>query len=142
MDVQQITLLGNLTRDPEMRYSPNGNNYTRFTVACNQRVRQKDGSYQDLASFYSCIVFGKLAEIIEQYAKKGNKIFVQGNLVADTWTDQNGNTRINLDVNATQAVLAGSTFEDADYVPQTKNRPVKPTRAVVEYDDSDDEIPF
>lgn len=108
MDMQQVSLIGNLTRDPEMRYSPRGNAYTRFTLACNGKVRSKNGSTEDKASFYSCVVFGKLADIVNQYAVKGDKMFVQGTLDADIWQDNSGNARVSLDVNAQQAVLLGN----------------------------------
>lgn len=139
MDLQKVSIIGNLTRDPEMRYSGNGNQYTRFTVACNQQIRNREGQYEDLASFYNCVTFGKLAEIIAMYAKKGNKIYVEGTLAATIWEGNDNNPRINLDVNSTQAILVGSPLEDADYIPEKRGSPVSRNKP---QDIEEDEIPF
>ena len=86
----QIILLGNITRDPEMRYLPNNTPVIEFGIACNRRFRDAQGKDRDEAMFIDCAAFGKQAEIINQYCHKGDLLFIEGRLKLDTWEDKQG----------------------------------------------------
>jgi single-strand DNA-binding protein len=86
----QIILLGNLTRDPEMRYLPNNTPVVQFGMACNRKFRDAQGQDREEVMFIDCSAFGKQAEIINQYCHKGELLFVQGRLKLDTWEDKQG----------------------------------------------------
>ena len=88
--LNRAQIVGNLTRDPEMRYTPNGQAVTSFGVATNRRWKDKDGNNQDQTEFHNLVAWGKLAEIASQYLKKGNKVYVEGRLQTRTWEGQDG----------------------------------------------------
>src|SRR3990172_10717363 len=91
--LNRAQIVGNLTRDPEMRYTPNGQGVTSFGVATNRRWRDKDGNNQEATDFHDVVAWGKLAEILSQYAKKGHKIYIEGRLQTRQWEGQDGNKR-------------------------------------------------
>jgi single-strand DNA-binding protein len=86
----QLILLGNLTRDPEMRYLPSNTPVVEFGLACNRRYKDAQGQDKEEAMFIDCAAFGKQAEIINQYCHKGDLLFIQGRLKLDTWEDKQG----------------------------------------------------
>lgn len=86
----QIILLGNLTRDPELRFLPNNNPVVEFGIACNEKWKDKSGQQREEAMFIDVAAFGKPAEIINQYCHKGDLLFIQGRLKLDSWEDKNG----------------------------------------------------
>lgn len=82
-------ITGNLTRDPEMRVTPNGANVASFSVAVNRTFKDNSGESKESVSFIDCVAWGKAAEIISQYAKKGTGILVSGRLEQRSWEDKN-----------------------------------------------------
>lgn len=95
----RVELIGNLTRDPEMRYTPNGATVATFSIATN-RTYMVEGERKEEADFHRCVAWNKLAELCSQLLKKGNKVFVSGRLQNRSWEDQSGQTR-----NMTEIVL-------------------------------------
>lgn len=83
-------ITGNLTRDPELRSTPTGNNVCSFSVAVNRTYRGADGSNKEEVSFIDCSAWGKLGETIAQYGKKGSGVLVSGRLSQRSWEDKNG----------------------------------------------------
>jgi len=94
----RVILLGNLTRDPELRYTPSQTPVVDFGMATNRRWRGPDGSDRNEACFVDCTMFGKRAEVISRYFRKGSPIFVEGRLTYDSWTGQDGTKRSRLKV--------------------------------------------
>ncbi|MDR3178184.1 MAG: single-stranded DNA-binding protein [Campylobacteraceae bacterium] len=86
----RVILVGNLTRDIELRYLPNGNAICSTAIATNRRFKKQDGSAGEEVCFIDISLFGRTAEIANQYLKKGSKVLVEGRLKLDTWTDQSG----------------------------------------------------
>ena len=86
----KVILLGNLTRDPEMRYLPNNTPVVGFGMACNRRFRDAQGQDREEVMFIDCSAFGKQAEVINQYCHKGELLFVEGRLRLETWEDKQG----------------------------------------------------
>jgi single-strand DNA-binding protein len=86
----KVLLLGNLTRDPQMRYLPSQQPVTEFGLACNRKYKTQSGESREEVTFIDCTAWGRTAEIINQYCTKGKPIFVEGRLKYDTWEDKNG----------------------------------------------------
>jgi single-strand DNA-binding protein len=90
--LNQVSIIGNLTRDAELRYTPSGSAVTRFSVAVNERFRDRSGSDQERTHYVDVNVWRELAEACGELAK-GDPVFVVGRLVNDSWTDKDGNRR-------------------------------------------------
>jgi len=93
MNVNQLFLGGNLTRDPELSYLPSNTAVVNIGIAVNRKWKNQDGKEGEDTLFIDCACFGRRAEVINQYFKKGDSIFVQGRLQLDQWTDREGNKR-------------------------------------------------
>lgn len=87
MDLNRVFIAGNLTRDPEKRYLPSGNAVTSFSLAINNRYKNKDGELQEEVTFVDCTVFGAQAETAGDLLVKGSNVFVDGRLKLYQWTD-------------------------------------------------------
>ena len=96
---QQCIIMGNLGRDPVMRYTPNGKAVTDFTVAVNNRY-QEEGEWKDKTIWFRVTCWDRLAETSNQYLKKGSKVFVVGRVDVSTWTTKEGETRATLELTA------------------------------------------
>jgi len=85
MYLNKATIIGNLTRDPELKALPSGQNVVNFSVATNRVWKDKEGAKQEQAEFHNVVAFGKQAETIAQYMKKGSQILVEGRLQTRSW---------------------------------------------------------
>ena len=94
----KVLLLGNLTRDPELRYLPSGQPVTSFTVAVNRAYTSQTGEKKEEVSFVRIVVWARLAEICNEYLKKGSPVFVEGRLQSRTWDAQDGTKRSTMEV--------------------------------------------
>lgn len=97
-NLNKVMLMGNLTRDPEMRYAQSGNAIASLGLAINRKWRNQQGEQQEETTFIDCDAFGRTAETINQYLRKGNPIFIEGRLKLDQWQDQQGQNRSKLKV--------------------------------------------
>ncbi len=91
-------IVGNLTRDPELRSTPNGASVCSFSVAVNRTYRDNSGEQKEDVSFIDCSAWGKLGEVINQYAKKGTGVLVSGRLSQHSWEDKDGNKRSRVEI--------------------------------------------
>lgn len=89
----KVLLMGNLTRDPELSYLPNNTPVVEIGVASNRRFRRQDGEMGEETLFIDCRSFGRTAEVVNQYFRKGSAIFIEGRLQLDRWEDRDGNKR-------------------------------------------------
>jgi single-strand DNA-binding protein len=94
----KVMLMGNLTRDPELRYTPNGQAVADIGIAINRRRKGQDGERRDDTTFVTVTAWGRQAEIINEYFSKGRPIFIEGRLQLDEWTTQEGQRRSKLKV--------------------------------------------
>ncbi len=85
MYINKAMIYGNLTRDPEMKALPSGMNVTSFSLATNRRYKDRDGNYQEAVDYHNVVVFGRQAETVNQYLKKGSGAFVEGRLQTRSW---------------------------------------------------------
>lgn len=85
MYLNKVLLYGNLTRDPELRALPSGMNVVNFSIATNRTYTGKDGKKQEQADFHNIVVFGRQADIVNQYLKKGRGVFIEGRIQTRSW---------------------------------------------------------
>lgn len=105
----KVLLMGNLTRDPELRYIPSGQPVTSFTVAVNRSFTGQTGEKKEEVSFIRIVVWGKLAEICNEYLKKGRPVFVEGRLQSRSWEAQDGSKRSTIEVVAQNVQFLGTS---------------------------------
>jgi single-strand DNA-binding protein len=88
MYINKVILFGNLTRDPELKALPSGMNVVNFGIATNRVFRDRDGKKQEQTEFHNIVVFGKQADTVAQYMKKGSSVFIEGRLQTRSWEDK------------------------------------------------------
>jgi len=96
----RVFLMGNLTRDPELRYTPQGTAVANLGLAVNRRFKDKSGEQKEEVCFLTVVVWNKQAEVCNQYLQKGKPIFVEGRLQSRTWQDNEGKKRSVIEVRA------------------------------------------
>ena len=108
--LNRVFLMGNLTRDPELRYIPSGQAVTSFTLAANRIYKLQTGEKKEETSFVRCVVWGRMAEVCNEYLKKGSPAFVEGRLQSRSWDGPDGQKRSTIEVIAqnVQFLRAGS----------------------------------
>lgn len=94
----KVLLMGNLTRDVELKYTPSNQAVANIGIAVNRRYRTKEGEDRDETTFVDCEAWGRTAEVMNQYLQKGRPVFVEGRLKLDQWQDKDGNNRSKLRV--------------------------------------------
>ena len=96
-DLNRVVLIGRLTRDPELRYTPSGTAVAGFSLA-NNRTYAVTGEKKDQVSYFDCVAWAKLGEIITEYGKKGHRIAIEGRLQQRRWDDQDGKKRSKIEI--------------------------------------------
>jgi single-strand DNA-binding protein len=156
--LNQVTLMGNLTRDPDLRETPNGQTVVSFSLALNRSYKDQAGEWQEVTDYVDIVAWGPLAERVSQYLFKGSRCLVQGRLQSRSW-EQEGQKRTKVEVLASDVTFldsrgsqAGSDAgrddeEDSKEATKVAKKSTKKTKDVV-VDDIDDEpinlddIPF
>ena len=122
----KVILAGNLTRDPELRYTPKGTAIARLGIACNRKWKSETGEMKEEVTFVDVDAFGKTAETIAQYLKKGRPILIEGRLRYETWEDKQTNqkrSKLGVVLENFQFLDSGRGGEGGD----TPTRPAAPT---------------
>ena len=142
-------IVGNITRDPELRSTPSGAQVCSFSVAVNRNYKDSSGASQESVSFIDCSAWGRAAEIIAQYAKKGSGILVSGRLEQRSWEDKEGQkrSRTEIVVEDFNFVGGGAGGDGGNYSGSKSNSSASDTQDVAPDDISDEpidlsEIPF
>ena len=106
--VNKVILLGHLGKDPEVKYTPQGTPLARFTLATNDRYKDKAGNWQDRTEWHNVVAWQRLAEIAGEYLKKGRQVYIEGRLRTDSWEDkQSGEKKFKTEIVALDIVLLG-----------------------------------
>jgi single-strand DNA-binding protein len=152
MNVNKVLLIGNLTRDPEIKTLPSGQPVINFGLATNRMWTDKGGQRQQQAEFHNLVAFGKPAELIHQYMKKGASLFIEGRLQTRSWDAQDGAKRTRTEVIVEnfqfgpRGVMGGaSTGNTAAQSSPASQSQQDDNIATVEYPDDEvnpEEIPF
>lgn len=131
--VNKVILIGNLGRDPEVRYMPSGDAMANIAVATTENWKDKDGGKQEKTEWHRIVMFGKVAEIAGEYLKKGSQAYFEGRLQTRKWTDKEGAERYTTEIVADRMQMLGGKRE-AD--------PVEPAPAKGGVEELEDDIPF
>jgi len=151
--VNKVILVGNLGKDPEVRYSPDGKAVANVTMATSESWKDKTtGEKQERTEWHRVVFFSRLAEIAGEYLKKGAQIYVEGRLQTRKWQDKEGKDRYTTEIVANEMQMLGSRdgrgtapdFDADDAAPrgQADNKAVRPAAAAAGAGDFDDDIPF
>jgi len=106
--VNKVILLGNLGKDPELRYTPSGQAVARFSLATSDRWRDKNsGEWQDRTEWHTIVCWAKLAETVGQYLTKGSSVYIEGRLQTRSWDDKEGKKHYSTEVIANELVMVG-----------------------------------
>jgi single-strand DNA-binding protein len=161
--VNKVILVGNLGRDPEIRYMPSGEPVANITIATSSKYKNKSGEMVEETEWHRVTFFGKLAEIVGQYLKKGRSVYVEGRIKTRKYTDKDGIEKYATDIIANEMQMLGGRegmgepsgddggYESAPRRPAPAPRPAAaapaarqapPPRPASGFDDMDDDIPF
>ncbi|MEM2786561.1 MAG: single-stranded DNA-binding protein [Candidatus Nitrosotenuis sp.] len=138
MSFSKIILIGNLGRDPELRYTPQGTAVCNFSVAVNERWQDSGGNQQEKTTWFRVTVWGKRAEVANQYLKKGSQVYVEGRLSVREYNDRSGAVRTSLDINASDFQLLDRKVSEVSYEPGSELGVTEPIHSPP----PDDDIPF
>lgn len=158
--VNKVILIGNLGRDPETRYSPDGAAITNVSIATTRRYKDSSGQQQEETEWHRVVFFGRLAEIAGEYLRKGRPVYVEGRLKTRKWTDKEGNDKYSTEIVAENMQLLGSregggggagggsgSYESGDETPargggREGGRAATPKQPAPNIAEMDDDIPF
>jgi len=110
--VNKVILIGNLGKDPEVKYTPSGMAVARFTLATNERFKDKEGNWQDKTEWHNLVAFQRTAEIVGEYLKKGRSCYIEGKLQTSSWDDkESGQKKYRTEIIVNDLVLLGGGRE-------------------------------
>ncbi len=155
--INKVILVGNLGRDPEMRYTPSGSAVANLALATSESWKDKQtGEQQERTEWHRIVMFNRLGEIAGEYLKKGSKVYIEGKLQTRKWQDKEGQDRYSTEIVANEMQMLDSRGGGGDSgmndynqsapaparppAPQQSNAPAQPKQRV--NDDFDDDIPF
>ena len=159
--VNKVILIGNLGRDPETRYMPDGGAITNISIATTENWKDKNGDKQEKTEWHRVAFFGKLAEIAGEYLKKGSQVYVEGRLQTRKWQDKDGQDKYTTEIvaNAMQMLgsrqgMGGGSAPDmgeresggggggSSQRPASAGKPAAAGKTGGKFDDFEDDIPF
>jgi single-strand DNA-binding protein len=113
--VNKVILLGNLGKDPEVKYTQSGMAIARFSLATTERAKDKDGNWQDKTEWHNLVAFGRTAEVAGEYLKKGRTIYIEGALRTSSWDDkESGQKKYRTEVIVNDLVMVGGQREGGE----------------------------
>jgi single-strand DNA-binding protein len=146
--VNKVILIGNLGKDPEVKYTPSGTPVAKFSLATNERYKDKNGQWQDRTEWHNIVAWQRTAEIVGEYVKKGSKIYVEGRLRTDSWDDKNtGEKKYRTEIVVNDLVLLSGRGDgesharaagagNSDHAPEAEPAPAHSAQI------TDEDIPF
>jgi single-strand DNA-binding protein len=152
MSVNKVILVGNLGKDPELRYTPSGTAVATFSIATSERFKGKDGQQQEKTEWHNIVVWRQLAEICGKYLHKGKQVYIEGKLQTRSYEDREGNKKYMTEIVADHMQMLGKAGEDTGGGQARQGRPQQQESsrgAMPAYEDfadppfnPDDDIPF
>jgi len=133
--LNRVMIIGNLGRDPEIRYTQAGTAAASFKVATTERFKGKDGQMQDQTEWHRVTAWGRLAEICGEYLHKGSKVYIEGKLQTRKWTDKDGGERYTTEIVAREMKMLDGR-SGGESAPQEQEYHIPHSRAI------SDEVPF
>jgi single-strand DNA-binding protein len=150
MSFNKIIVIGNLGRDPELRYTPQGTAVCNFSIATNEKKRDKAGDLQDITTWFRVTLWNKQAENASKYLTKGSSVYIEGRLRIEEWMDKDGKPRYTLEVNASDMQflsggrgdeLSSDSTSDNEFGNQSESSTTASTNSA-NVTVADDDIPF
>lgn len=155
VSVNKCTFIGNLGRDPEIKYMPSGEAVCNFSIACSESWKDKNtGEKKESTEWIRIVVYGKLAEICGEWLKKGSQVYVEGKFKTRKWTNKDGVDQYTTEIAANEMKMLGGKPADSGsgggqssapaQRPAAQQRPAQPAQAPAggEFGEFDDDIPF
>jgi single-strand DNA-binding protein len=140
--INKVILVGNVGRDPEIRYTPSGAALAKFSLATNERFKDKSGEWQDRTEWHNVIAWQRLAEIVGEYVHRSSRLYIEGKLQSSIWEDRNGGEkRHRTEIVARDIVLLGSPDTGADANQDSAEDERKPVHSGAG-EITDEDIPF
>jgi len=137
--VNKALIIGNLGQDPEIKYTQSGSPVANLSVATSERWKDKNtGEQKEQTEWHRVVVFGRLAEIAEQYLKKGSKIFIEGKIQTRDWEDADGNKKYTTEVVAREMTMLDSKASMSSDAPSSDS----PSKEAPKDDSFEEDIPF
>ena len=150
--INKVMLIGNLGKDPEIRYMPSGDAIANLTLATTENWKDKAGEKQEKTEWHRVSMFGRLAEIAGEYLKKGSSVYIEGKLQTRKWQDKEGNDRYTTEIVANEMKMLGGRPSGGDTgMDRPASSGAKPARPAASpaapsgnsgFDDMEDDIPF
>ncbi|HMA38235.1 MAG TPA: single-stranded DNA-binding protein [Chloroflexia bacterium] len=137
--LNKVMIIGNLGKDPDMKYTPSGKAITTFSVAVGRTSRAQDGTQTEETEWFRVVAWDKLAETCSQYLHKGSKVYIEGRLQTRKWTDNNGQEQKMVEIVANEMMMLDTRQGGSMGGEQ---RSGQPAAAAMDADMGDDEIPF
>jgi single-strand DNA-binding protein len=135
--VNKVILIGNLGKDPELRYLPSGGPVAKFSLATGSKWKDKDGQLQDRTDWHNIVAFGRTAEVCNEYLKKGSPVYVEGRIQTRSYDDRDGNKRWITEIIAQNVNMLGRKGEVEEEIPEAVEEP-----QTGEAKAEDDDLPF
>lgn len=132
--VNKVILVGNLGRDPELRYTPNGTPVANFSIATSEKFKGQDGEWKEQTEWHNIVCWRRLAEVVGEYLKKGSKVYVEGKLKTRNWEDKEGKKNYRTEVFVDNMVMLDARGAQGASGPDPSG--FEPDQI------SDDDIPF
>jgi single-strand DNA-binding protein len=153
MSFNKIIIVGNLGRDPELRYTPQGTAVCSFSIATNERKKDKTGELQDITTWFRVTLWRNQAELASKYLTKGSPVYIEGHLRVEEWKDREGASRYTLEVQGTDMQFIGGGRGDDSSFSSSADTPARGdfsddsgdsdnSRNFAAQAASDDDIPF
>ncbi len=140
--VNKVILVGNVGQDPEVKYSPSGIPSAKFSLATNERFKDRSGEWQERVEWHSIVAWQRLAEIVGEFVTTGSKVYIEGKLQTSSWEDrQSGQTRYRTAIVARDLVLLGSRSSRTTGS-QSSPSPAAHPEATTENAEEREDIPF
>ena len=146
--VNKVIIVGNVGRDPELRYTQSGQPVASFSIATNERFKDKDGNWKDRTEWHRIVAWARLAEICGEYLRKGSQVYVEGRIQTRDWEDKEGNKRQTTEIIALSMQMLGRRGEgggpsmSADDGNQSRGGSGDDMSQAPSGGGADDEIPF
>jgi single-strand DNA-binding protein len=140
MNLNKAMIIGNLTRDPELRNTPGGVAVATFSVATNYVYTDQSGQKQDKAEFHNIVTWRRLAEISAQYLKRGSKVFIEGRMQTRDWLGQDGVKRYRTEIVAENMIMLDRPSAASSPAPIPAEPPVQNIESTVDPDYNEEEI--
>jgi single-strand DNA-binding protein len=139
--INKVILVGNLGRDPELRYTPSGVAVANLNIATNEMWTDKSGEKKERTEWHRVVVWGKQAEVLNSYLSKGRQVYVEGSLQTRSWDDKSGTKRYTTEVRANRVLMLGKPEPGAKGAAPPPNSEVEPP-AGPDPEYPEDDIPF